>query len=70
MVEDFLEWAATSICDLPVNTSRETFDVVIMNPPYRKVNVTASERLALHRINVEITNLYVAFLAMSVALLD
>jgi adenine-specific DNA-methyltransferase len=70
VVEDFLEWAATSICDLPVNTSRETFDVVIMNPPYRKVNVTASERLALHRINVEITNLYVAFLAMSVALLD
>jgi adenine-specific DNA-methyltransferase len=70
LAEDFLEWGAAAFslprtCDDPA-----LFDVVIMNPPYRKVNVTASERLALQRINVEVTNLYVAFLAMSVALLD
>lgn len=70
IVEDFLEWAATLISDTPSGGDHERFDVVIMNPPYRKVNVTASERLALQRINVEITNLYVAFLAMAVALLD
>jgi len=71
MVGDFLEWAAASIDTLPFeNKGQEQFDIVIMNPPYRKVNVTSSERRALQRINVEITNLYVAFIAMSVALLD
>lgn len=67
--KDFLEWAATVASAGSVKDDRERFDVVIMNPPYRKVNVTASERLALQRLDVEITNLYVAFLATSVALL-
>ena len=68
--EDFLEWAATATTGAPSSDSQERFDIVILNPPYRKVNVKSDARLTLQRINVEITNLYVAFLAMSVALLD
>ncbi|NNN22442.1 MAG: N-6 DNA methylase, partial [Acidimicrobiales bacterium] len=68
--EDFLEWTATVVSSYTYSLPKEQFDIVILNPPYRKVSVTASERLALRQINVEITNLYVAFLAMSVALLD
>lgn len=66
---DFLEWAASSVALGPLAPMDERFDLVIMNPPYRKVNVNASERRALESIGVEITNLYVAFIAMSVALL-
>lgn len=68
--EDFLEWAASSILMDRLFPSDERFDIVIMNPPYRKVNVTAPERRVLKTIGVEITNLYVAFIVMSVALLD
>lgn len=45
----------------------EQFDVVIMNPPYRKVGVGAPERNALDRVGVPVTNLYTAFMALAVA---
>lgn len=70
IAEDFLEWAAATVPDAHTANEVDLFDIVIMNPPYRKVNVTAFERLALQRINVEITNLYVGFSAMAVALLS
>lgn len=40
------------------------FDAIIMNPPYRKVNCDATERLALQQLGLPITNLYTAFLAL------
>lgn len=43
----------------------EQFDAIIMNPPYRKVNSGTSERLAVERIGLSITNLYTAFLALA-----
>jgi adenine-specific DNA-methyltransferase len=67
---DFLEWASESVDDLSLAHGSERFDLVIMNPPYRKVNTGTAERRALKRINVDVSNLYVAFLAMAVALLD
>lgn len=70
IIGDFLEWAALAIETLPYSGNRELFDIAIMNPPYRKINVRTSERKSLKCINVEVTNLYVAFVAMSTALLD
>ena len=67
---DFLEWASESVDALSLARSSDRFDLVIMNPPYRKVNTGTSERRALKRINVDVSNLYVAFLAMAAALLD
>lgn len=62
---DFLEWGVEHLCD-----PDERFDLVIMNPPYRKVNVNSDERRALSSLGVDVTNLYPAFLAMSAALLS
>jgi adenine-specific DNA-methyltransferase len=40
------------------------FDVVIMNPPYRKLGRRSAERLALAAEGVDCSNLYTAFLAI------
>ncbi|MGH3263874.1 MAG: Eco57I restriction-modification methylase domain-containing protein, partial [Trebonia sp.] len=42
------------------------FDVVIMNPPYRKLARRSAERLALAGEGVDCSNLYTAFLAVGV----
>lgn len=42
------------------------FDVVIMNPPYRKLASRSAERLALAGEGVDCPNLYTAFLAVGV----
>lgn len=70
IAQDFLEWAAATLSMAESPGSVELFDVVITNPPYRKVNVSASERKVLKQIAVEINNLYVGFLTMSTALLS
>jgi len=68
--EDFLDWASVSAGTLSFGSEPERFDLVIMNPPYRKVNTGTKERRALQRIGVDVSNLYVAFLALSAALLE
>lgn len=66
---NFLDWAADSVGALPFDHQPETFDIVVMNPPYRKISADTTERQALQRINVDVSNLYVAFLALSCAIL-
>ncbi len=44
----------------------EQFDVVIMNPPYRKIRTDSDERAALEAIGLRVSNLYTAFLALAV----
>lgn len=43
----------------------EPFDLVIMNPPYRKLAVKSAHRQALLSEGVECANLYAAFLALA-----
>jgi adenine-specific DNA-methyltransferase len=45
------------------------FDLVIMNPPYRKLAVQSAERQALLSEGVDCPNLYAAFLAIGVQVL-
>jgi adenine-specific DNA-methyltransferase len=40
-----------------------SFDLAILNPPYRKISVGSPERTALRRLGIETTNLYTGFLA-------
>ena len=47
----------------------EPFDIVIMNPPYRKLAATSAHRKALASQGVDCPNLYAAFLALGTAAL-
>jgi adenine-specific DNA-methyltransferase len=49
---------------------RQRFDAAILNPPYRKMHSASRERLLLRRIGVETSNLYTAFVALVVRLLE
>jgi adenine-specific DNA-methyltransferase len=42
----------------------------ILNPPYKKIRSNSEHRLALRRVGIETVNLYSAFVALSLALLD
>jgi len=43
----------------------EEFGAVIMNPPYRKINLASPEKVALERMGLRTTNLYTGFLALA-----
>ncbi|MER8186654.1 Eco57I restriction-modification methylase domain-containing protein [Kitasatospora sp. NPDC094015] len=64
---DFIEWATTETTLL--GTPLEKFDVVIMNPPYRKLARSSRERQSVEATATETSNLYSAFLALGVTLL-
>jgi adenine-specific DNA-methyltransferase len=66
---DYIEATAAALAG-ELGTEVERFDAIVMNPPYRKVNGGAPERLALERVGLPITNLYTAFLALSAAQLE
>lgn len=53
----------------PDPTLAEPFDIVIMNPPYRKLGTTSPHRKALASQGVDCPNLYAAFLALGTAAL-
>jgi adenine-specific DNA-methyltransferase len=42
---------------------RFLFDIAILNPPYRKITSTSSERRTLRSLGIETTNLYTGFLS-------
>ncbi|MGY1633806.1 BsuBI/PstI family type II restriction endonuclease [Geodermatophilus sp. SYSU D01186] len=69
--EDFLAWG---VDQLPGTLSSpedpEQFDLVLMNPPYRKINSNSDARRTLQRAGIETTNLYTAFLALAQRLLS
>ena len=45
------------------------FDLIVMNPPYRKIHSASHERWLLSQAGLEVNNLYTAFLALAVRLL-
>ncbi len=45
------------------------FDVAVINPPYKKFRADSAPRLELRRIGVDTSNLYAAFVSLTVALL-
>lgn len=63
---DFITWAAATLTegkDLP------QWDLVVMNPPYRKINSKSAERGLLELCGIETSNLYTAFVALSLRFL-
>jgi len=65
---DYVE-LSTSLMTTPAALDRP-FDLVIMNPPYRKLGLNSVYRRALLHEGVECPNLYAAFIALGATALD
>ena len=67
---DFIEAAVDQLDSGLFQGDRPAFDVAILNPPYRKFRAESRTRYLLRRLGIETSNLYTAFLALAVLLLD
>lgn len=67
---DFIEWACDQLGLGLFTGEPDRFDLAILNPPYRKLNTGSRERRLLSAVGVEASNLYAAFVALSLRLLD
>ena len=66
---DFIEWGSDRLSGFgAVGASK--FDLVIMNPPYRKIHSASLERRRLAGAGIEAPNLYAGFVALAAGLLE
>jgi adenine-specific DNA-methyltransferase len=63
---DFIEDAVNALQFRP----RQRFTHAILNPPYKKINSHSRHRLLLRQVGIETVNLYSAFIALAVALME
>lgn len=69
--DDFIR-AASSLLDpgLYREQAGPRFNAAILNPPYRKLHSLSRERAMLHATGIETSNLYTAFVALALRLLE
>ena len=67
---DFVAWACGRLDDGLFAQQDEGFDLTILNPPYRKLAAGSAERRMLSGVGIEATNLYAAFVALALGLLN
>ena len=67
---DFIEAAVERIEGGLFTPKQAGFTHAILNPPYRKLNTDSETRSRLRRAGIETSNLYTAFVALAVKLLD
>jgi len=65
---EFIDWGADRAAGFAA-LDFDPFDLVVMNPPYRKIASTSAERLRVSGLGVEVSNLYAAFVAVAIRLL-
>lgn len=63
--EDFIRSGAAALNGGLFGTSWPAFDAVILNPPYQKMRSDSAERGILRGLGIETSNLYTAFVALS-----
>jgi adenine-specific DNA-methyltransferase len=68
--EDFLDAAVRGLEGTLFSSPIGRFNAAIMNPPYRKIGTASRERRLVQRVGLDATNLYAAFVALAVRLLD
>ncbi len=67
---DFIHTAADWVSGNFFAEELPNYTHAILNPPYRKLRSNSKHRAALRRAGVEAVNLYAAFLALAISLLD
>ncbi|MEO1068500.1 MAG: SAM-dependent methyltransferase, partial [Cyanobacteria bacterium J06638_6] len=68
--EDFIHVAADWLSGNLFATALPQYTHAILNPPYKKIRSDSAHRLALRRAGIETVNLYSAFVALALSLLD
>jgi tRNA1(Val) A37 N6-methylase TrmN6 len=63
---DFIEQAVNAI-QFRLDTK---YTHAILNPPYKKINTGSHHRLLLHEVGIETVNLYTAFVALALAMME
>lgn len=67
---DFIEIAAEALSDDLFSEKPKLYTHAILNPPYKKIRSNSEHRLALRRAGIETVNLYSAFVALALSLLE
>lgn len=67
--EDFIAFGSEMTRDSLFAVPQRTFNAVITNPPYRKIQSYSRARMLLRSAGIETSNLYTGFLALAVKLL-
>lgn len=67
--EDFIEWGSDRLSGFGAVDAAK-FDLVIMNPPYRKIHSASMQRRRLAAAGIEVPNLYAGFVALASGLLE
>lgn len=68
--EDFIEAAVRSLDGSWLGDDRLRFNAAILNPPYCKIGTASRERRLVQQVGLDATNLYAAFVALSIRLLE
>lgn len=66
---DFIERATQALAG-GLFSQPEYYTHVITNPPYKKINSQSEHRMQLRAVGIEATNLYAAFVALAIMLLE
>ncbi|EHU1360622.1 SAM-dependent methyltransferase [Acinetobacter baumannii] len=64
--EDFILGAVENL----LSSQGERYTHAILNPPYKKINSNSVHRKALRKVGIETVNLYSAFLALTILLME
>ncbi|MBN1920323.1 MAG: Eco57I restriction-modification methylase domain-containing protein [Anaerolineae bacterium] len=68
--DDFIHTAADSLSGNFFAETLPQYTHAILNPPYKKIRSDSAHRLALRRVGIETVNLYSAFVALALSLLE
>jgi adenine-specific DNA-methyltransferase len=67
---DFIEAATKYLGASLFRNGSLSHNAAILNPPYRKIGMWSAERCLLQTVGLDATNLYAAFVALSIRLLE
>lgn len=68
--DDFMRAAVDALGGSTLFSLRKSFNAAILNPPYRKIHNASTTRRLLRKVGIETTNLYAAFLWLTIRLLE
>jgi adenine-specific DNA-methyltransferase len=68
---DFVRWGVEQVnAGMFTDNAAEPFDLIVTNPPYKKIHTASSERQLLKYAGIDVGNIYAGFLALAVTMLS